>query len=77
VKFVAEPNHGRHRRDRNKPGRKNCVAHQSVEQGGFAALKLTDTSYIETSFGNPRCEVTYFLVDSFSPNFLSQIGKPQ
>jgi hypothetical protein len=53
------------------------VAYQSVEQGRFASLKLTDTSYIETSFGNPRCEVTYFLVDSFSPNFLSQIGKPQ
>ena len=77
VKFVAEPNHGRHRRDRNKPGRNNFVADQSVEQGGFASLELADTGYIETSFGNPRCEVTRFFGDRLSPKFLSQVGKPQ
>jgi hypothetical protein len=77
VKFVAKPNHGRHRRDRNKPGRNNLVADQSVEQGGFASLKLADTSYIETSFGNPRCELTCFLGDRLSPKFLSQSAESQ
>jgi hypothetical protein len=75
VKFVAKPNHGRHRRDRNKPHWENCVAEESVEQGGFATLELANTSYIETSFGNPRCELTCFLGQRFSPKFLSQIGK--
>ena len=42
VKLFAKPNHGRHRCDRNKTGRNNCVADQSVEQGGFASLELTD-----------------------------------
>jgi hypothetical protein len=50
VKFVAKSNHGGHGRDRNIPCRENCVADQSVEQGRFASLELTDTSYIEASF---------------------------
>ena len=61
MNFVAKPNHGRHRRDRNKPGRNNFVADKSVEQGRFASLELTDTGYIETPFGDPRCKFTRFL----------------
>jgi len=32
MNFVAKPNHGRHRRDRNKPGRNNFVADKSVSR---------------------------------------------
>jgi hypothetical protein len=52
------------------------VADQSVEQGRFAPLELTNTSYIETSFGNPRCELTCFLGDGLRPKFLSQSTEP-
>jgi hypothetical protein len=71
VKCVAESNHGRHRRDRNKPGWNNLLADQCVKEGGFASLELTDTTYIETSFRNPRCELMCFLGDRLSPKVLS------
>ena len=77
MKYVAKPNHGRHRRDGNKPGRNNCVADQSVEQGGFASLELTDTRYIEPSFGNSRCELARFVGNRLSSKLLRQIGKTQ
>ena len=46
------------------------VANKGVEQGGFASLELTETSYIETSFGNPRCEFARFLGNRLSSKFL-------
>jgi hypothetical protein len=77
MRLVAKPNHGGNRRDRNKPGRNNLVADQSVEQGGLASLKLTDTSYVKASFRNPSCELTCFFGDGLSPKFLSQSAKSQ
>ena len=53
------------------------MADQCIKEGRFASLELTDTSYIETSFRNPRCELTCFLGDRISPKFLSQVGKSQ
>ena len=53
------------------------MADESVEQGGFASLELPDTSYIETPFGNPRCELARLLGDRLSPKFLRQTGKSQ
>ncbi len=53
------------------------MADEGVEQGRFTSLKLTDTGYIETSFGNSCRELLCFLGDRFSPKFDSQIGKPQ
>jgi hypothetical protein len=72
VKFVAESNHSGHRSNRNKPGWNNRVADQSVEKGGFAPLKLADTSYIKTSLGNALGKLTCFLGNRLSPKFLGQ-----
>ena len=73
ARFAAKPDHRRHCGDRNKPRGDNCLANQSVEQGGFAALKLADTSYIEAAFGDPRSELPCFLGDRLGPKFLCQI----
>jgi hypothetical protein len=77
VKFVAKPNHGRHRRNRNKSGRDHFAADQCVEKGRFATLKLTYTSYIETSFGDPHSELPCFLGDGLCPKLLSQFAELQ
>ena len=52
------------------------MADQSIEQSGFASLKLTDASDIETAFGNPRFQLTCFLGDRFGTKFLSQLPSP-
>jgi hypothetical protein len=67
---MAKPNHGGHSRNWNIPGGNNLVADQSIKQGGFAPLELTDTCYIETSFGNPCRELACFLGYRLSPKFL-------
>jgi hypothetical protein len=69
--------HGWYCCDWNEAGRDNFITDESVEQGRFASLKLPDTSYVETSFGNPHCELTRFLGDWIGPKFLSEIGKPK
>jgi hypothetical protein len=50
---------------------------QCVEKRGFASLELTDTGYIESSFGNPRCKLSRFLCDVLSPKLLSQSAESQ
>ena len=77
MELVAEPNYGWHRRNRNKSSWNNVVADQCIKEGGFASFELTDTSYIETSFRNPCCELARFLGDRISPKCLSQVGKSQ
>jgi hypothetical protein len=77
MKYITKPNHRRHSRDRNKPSRNNLVANQSVEQGRFSTLELADTSYIETSFGDPLSKLTRFLGERFSRKFLGEPAESQ
>ena len=77
ARFAAKPDHRRHCGDRNKPRGDNCLANQGVKQGGFAALKLADTGYIEAAFGDPRSELPCFLGDRLGPKFPCQTAEPQ
>jgi hypothetical protein len=54
-----------------------AIAHQRIQDGGFAALELTDASNVEASLRCPFCHRPRVGGNLFGVKLLSQFGQAQ